>query len=273
MAHQFLAGWYTTVGASPKRLDAYRRAGANLVVAAYAGEPWTSRWLRTALAHGIKVLLMPDASWISTSKRARLRAFVLRYRHNPAVYGWYLYDEPDFTGLPPDKLAAAYRLVKSLDPSRPIAAVFTSGRCRFGTGAIDPRYLAGFDLLMFDRYPFYQPSFYRTIPRFNPLRDAREVDANCVRSARVYHKLGPIMVLQGFGKGMRDGPFAWRDPSFRETSCTFRLAAASGARGVLFWSDQYADEQVQQNVEAVMRRGTRTALAARRSSPESCWKR
>ncbi len=240
-------GWYTSEKTALHRLDAYRRAGVTLMVAYYADGPYTDRWVRAAGAHHIRMLLQPDPAWITHGTMTKLQAFVRRYRRNPALYGWYLYDEPDRVELPPRKLQAAYQAIKTLD-HHPVAVVFTTGQCLVGQGAIDPGYLAGFDLLMFDRYPFYT-----NLPGVRPLEDERAVDANCVRSARTYRKLGPILVLQGFGKGQKDGPFLWRDPTYQETLCSFRLALAAGAQGVLFYSDQYADPYVWHNVQQIIR--------------------
>jgi hypothetical protein len=240
-------GWYTNEKLSLQRISAYRRAGVTLLVTYYIGEPYTSRWVQAAGANHIRLLLEPDPAWIEQDKLDELQAFVRRYRHEPAVYGWYLFDEPDLNQLPPPKLQAGYRAIKALD-GHPIAVVFTTGQCLFGQGAIDPAYLAGFDLLMFDRYPFYT-----NLPDVHPLQDERKIDANCVQSARITHKLGPIMVLQGFGKGQKDGPFTWRDPTYQETLCSFRVALAAGALGVLFYSDQYADDSVRHNVDHIIR--------------------
>jgi hypothetical protein len=217
------------------------------MVAYYAREPYTSRWVHAAGANHIRLLLQPDPAWIEQGKLDELQAFVRRYRDEPAVYGWYLFDEPDLNQLPPRKLRAAYRAIKALD-SHPVAVIFTTGQCLFGQGAIDPAYVAGFDLLMFDRYPFYT-----NLPNVHPLQDELKIDANCVESARVNRKLGPIMVLQGFGKGQRDGPFTWRDPTYQETLCSFRIALAAGAAGVLFYSDRYADASVRHNVDRIIR--------------------
>jgi len=242
-----LVGWYTSEKASLQRLSAYRRAGVTLLVTYYLGEPYISRWLHAAGVNHVQLLLQPDPAWIDQGDMKQLQAFVRQYRHNAAVYGWYLYDEPDRENLPPRRLREAYLAIKALD-SHPVAVIFTTGQCLFGQGAIDPAYLTGFDLLMFDRYPFYT-----NLPGVRPLQDQRTVDSNCVRSARDDHKLGPILVLQGFGKGQKDGPFTWRDPTYQETLCSFRTALAAGASGVLFYSDQYADARVRRNVDRIMR--------------------
>lgn len=211
-----------------------------------SGEPYTSRWLEAAHEQGIRLLLQPDWRWVADGNVDALQAFVRRYRNAPALYGWYLYDEPERNELPPSRLVAAYRAIKAID-SHPVAVVFTTGGCRFGPQGIDPAYLDGFDLLLFDIYPFY------AVPAVaDPLAVIRQTEQTCVDMVRQHQKLGPIMVLQAFGRGVKDGSFTWRDPTAHETACSFAGALRAGALGVLFWSDQKADAQVQRNTDDVI---------------------
>jgi hypothetical protein len=218
----------------------------NLVLPYFSGESRTGAWVREAEKQGVSLLLQPNWRWVAHGDLQSLADFVRRYRDSPALYGWYLYDEPEVNGLPPARLVAAYHLIKSLD-SHPVAVVFGTLQCRFGPGGLDPGYLAGFDLLMYDYYPFYT-----TIPAPRSWQVAAATDAQCARSAREHHKQGPILVLQAFGHGWRDGPLAWRDPALGETRCLFALAQQSGAQGVLFWSDEHADAVVARNTNGVI---------------------
>ncbi|MGH2444377.1 MAG: hypothetical protein ACRDFX_14580, partial [Chloroflexota bacterium] len=214
-------GWYTTERHALQRLPAYQAAGVNLMIAYRSGEPYTSRWLRAAEAHHVKVLLQPDWRWIAHGNLSALQRFVRRYRGDPALSGWYLYDEPEVNRLEPRKLAAAYNVIKSID-RHPVAVVFSTGGCRFGAGHIDPAYLKGFDLLMFDIYPFYARVHVAAS------RVSQRDFGACVQSARRFHKSGPIIVVQAFGNGMSDGRLAWRDPTFAELQCQVRLARNAG---------------------------------------------
>jgi hypothetical protein len=223
-----------------------------LMVASLEPQSYSTSWLHASQVHSIQVLLQPNPRWVATGDQRDLANFVRRYQHDPAVYGWYLYDEPDFYGLPAARLIAAYRTIRAID-HRPIAVDFFSGNCLFGPGKIDRAYLNGFDLLMFDHYIFYQKSFYENLPHFDPLADERKVDANCVASARKYHKLGPIIVLQGFGKGTRDGPFNYRDPTYHEVLCSILLAERAGATGGLFYRDGKASANLHKNIYRAVR--------------------
>jgi hypothetical protein len=229
------------------RLDGYAREGMTLVVRTSGDGTQLDDFMARAQADGIRVLLQPNANW-QNGDFAALRAFVLRYRENPALYGWYLADEPDFTGLPPAPMVGAYNLIKSLD-SHPVAAVFTVGMC--GLNDLYTRYLKGFDLLMYDDYPFYTFTHGREGSR-EAVREVQITARNCVRSARYYHKLGPIMVLQGFGQGVKDGPFSYRDPTYAEEKAMFWNTVHARVKAILFWSDQFADRSVGLRVRRVV---------------------
>jgi hypothetical protein len=130
--------------------------------------------------------------------------------------------------------------------------VFALGGCRFGKG-LSRRYLRGFDLLMFDDYPFY--TFMRSRGASQAgIREFSSATRHCVNAARRYHKIGPLMVVQGFGHGVADGGLEWRDPSFYEESSVFRDAMKLGAKGILFYADGYADRAVSENVQRIVGR-------------------
>jgi uncharacterized membrane protein YgcG len=56
-----------------------------------------------------------------------LKTEITRLRDHPAIFGWYLTDEPDRLSISVDTVAHAYRLVKILDPFHPVSAAFCSG--------------------------------------------------------------------------------------------------------------------------------------------------
>lgn len=263
----FRIGWYTYERTGTANLATYRGEGVNLMVAYHSSGGYTAKWMRATAAQGIQVLLQPDPEWVRSGNIAALSAFVRRYDHTPSLYGWYLYDEPDAGNLRPARLQAAYDAIKAID-THPVAVVFTTGGCRFGPGAIDAGYLAGFDLLMFDYYPFY-----RNLRVSHPALHAQRNDQNCVQSAREYRKSGPIIVVQSFGSGQHTGPFQWRDPSYTETECQVALAEASGATGVLFWDDQISDAHVRRDSNRIIRHwhsGYAQAVASGGISASNC---
>ena len=73
-----------------------------------------------------------------------LRSYVSEFRGHPAVLCWYLADEPDLGGIPPQRLEKAYRIIKEIDPSHPV--------CVLVMGAFASFRNAG-DIMMADKYP------------------------------------------------------------------------------------------------------------------------
>ena len=242
-------GWYIKSADSGSRLVRYAQHGMRLIVSYGGSVDQVSALLQNAQAAGLSVLLMPNTSWMHGNDWSDLRRSILQFRDSPALYGWYLADEPEYVGLSPKRLAHAYRVIKSLD-RHPVAVVFTEGSCRFGA-RVSKAYLKGFDILMFDDYPFYG-FMHSHRDSVNGIREFRRSTRNCVATAHRYHKRGPFMVMQGFGKGIKDGPFSYRDPTYYEEKTMFRVAIRNGAHGILFWSDQFADRTVTHNVSRIV---------------------
>ncbi len=79
---------------------------------------------------------------------------VEKFRSSPAIFSWYIADEPDGAGTtegPPIGISlatvkAAFDLVKSIDPYHPISLVLN---CKYSA----PLYAHTTDILMVDPYP------------------------------------------------------------------------------------------------------------------------
>lgn len=74
-----------------------------------------------------------------------LEKTVLQLKDNPAVFAWYPVDEPDGQDIPVAKVQELIKLIKSLDPSRPIFTVFN-------TPEKWESYLPYFDIISVDPY-------------------------------------------------------------------------------------------------------------------------
>jgi hypothetical protein len=243
-------GWYSSA-ADIANLSSYGSSPINTVVLAYRSRGEIRMYLKLASAYGIRVMLQPNPDWISAANWGALRGFIEEFRKAPAVRAWYLYDEPDHTGLQPGLLRRAYRIVKSLD-HHPVAVVFMSGLCRVGADGIDRGYVGAFDIFMFDYYPFWVGD-----SSGDDLRRVGLVDRNCRVTARELHKPF-ILVLQGFGNGVIEDGVHWRDPTRRELATTLQNARGSGAIGVIFYADYAADAATRRNVRALI--GPRTSI-------------
>lgn len=75
-----------------------------------------------------------------------LRNFVSEFRGHPAILCWYIADEPDLGNISPENLEKAYRIIKELDPARPV--------CILSMGAFLP-YRNAADIFIADKYPIY----------------------------------------------------------------------------------------------------------------------
>jgi hypothetical protein len=74
-----------------------------------------------------------------------LERTVLQLKDNPAVFAWYPVDEPDGQDIPIVKIQEVMKLIKSLDPNRPIFTVFN-------TPDKWESYLPYFDIISVDPY-------------------------------------------------------------------------------------------------------------------------
>lgn len=148
----------------------------------------------------------------SDTKWEALRREVSAVRDHPAILAWYLADEPELQNIPPERLAAAYRLVKELDPYHPCSQVFANRDQA-------PDYLDGLDILMTDPYP---------IPR-GPVTAV--ADAAEQLTAAVGPGVPLWIVPQAFGGGE-----GWRrEPSPAEERVMTYLALIGGATGIQYF--------------------------------------
>jgi hypothetical protein len=120
---------------------------------------------------------------------ANITAQVNKFKDHPAIFGWYLADEPDGQGIPLDLLQPKYDLIRSLDQNHPVSMVFCAG------GAAD--FISALDLTMVDPYPI-------------PGAHAATVQDSLAQVAALGKPI--MMVPQSFGGGEN-----WaRGPSIRE---------------------------------------------------------
>jgi hypothetical protein len=117
------------IGAYAEHLDALRAAGMKGVVglwvdaqAAKSGDP--AAWRR---------------------ETARVSRSVARLKGHPALYAWYVADEPDGEGMPPARLMELRGVIRALDPTTPLMAVFDEPR-RWSA------YLPAVDIVCVDPY-------------------------------------------------------------------------------------------------------------------------
>ena len=100
------------IGAFDQQLDMIGAAGMKAVVAL---------WLDAEAAKS------PDKEKWQDAK-AKIKEKVERLKSHPALYAWYVVDEPDGDAFPIAKLAEARDLIRSIDAKTPLLAVFDKPR-------------------------------------------------------------------------------------------------------------------------------------------------
>lgn len=100
------------IGAFDQQLDMIGAAGMKAVVAL---------WLDAEAAKS------PDKEKWEDAK-AKIKEKVERLKSHPALYAWYVVDEPDGDAFPIAKLAEARDLIRSIDARTPLLAVFDKPR-------------------------------------------------------------------------------------------------------------------------------------------------
>jgi hypothetical protein len=196
-------------------LPAVREAGFNIVTG-----PAERAYLDAARRVGLKVLASPGASAGKNFSAQRARQVVGQLDRHPALWAWYLVDEPDLNGVSPEQVKAAQRFVKSLGARKPTALVLYQGG-----EALDYANIA--DVTMVDRYP---------IP-WLPLANFPQH----VRLARL--ALGPdkplIAVIQAFDWSshpkLLPGERNLRPPTYKELRCMTYCALARRATGLFYY--------------------------------------
>jgi hypothetical protein len=79
-----------------------------------------------------------------------IRDAVRRVKDHPALLSWYLIDEPDGGGYPPEFVHAAAAIIREMDTKHPITACFDTTNRPDGTWS---KYADAVDVLLADIYP------------------------------------------------------------------------------------------------------------------------
>jgi hypothetical protein len=219
----FFIGWYDRIENAdlPQKV---RPKGIGLIMPYIAAEvkPETIKiFLDAAEKIGIKVLLEIYRSLVESGDISGVKDFIRTYKNHPAVYGWYLYDEPEVkkpTPLSPELLIKVYQAIKAEDRSKPVALVFAD------PNKIEP-YADAMDILMWDWYPchegereFHWVSGYRqNLYRVISLADAKK--------KKFYS------VLQAYS----DKKLKLSLPTKAEIRYMFYLSVMAGVDGILFF--------------------------------------
>ena len=85
-------------------------------------------YLNMAQSYGLSTFVAFDRSEIMAGNKNYVAERVMTLMHHPALYAWYLYDEPDLTKqyVHPKRLSSLYKLIKRLDPFHPVIVTCAS---------------------------------------------------------------------------------------------------------------------------------------------------
>ena len=142
----------------------------------------------------------------------KVRSEIAAIKDHPALLSWYISDEPAGRDTPAEKLLAAYKLVKELDPYHPVNIVFVKA-------ANAAKYSEAMDVVSADPYP---------IPN-HPITRVSD-DTRTLKQMYTFSK--PVWIVpQAFG-----GSEWWaREPTNRELRVMTYMALINGATGIQYF--------------------------------------
>jgi hypothetical protein len=148
----------------------------------------------------------------------RIRANVALRKNEPALFGWYLVDEPEGGGITPEMMRAACDIVKQIDPDHPvIIGTNVPGMLKHYEGCADA--------IGADPYP---------IPNHPLTMVADWTDAAV--SATAGRRQCPWMILQAFGwADIGEGHAAQDSPTQEQFTNMLYTALIHGAKAVMWW--------------------------------------
>lgn len=217
----FIIGWYEFLEntAGPSQVAG---KGINFVIP-YIEKTKLEKikiFLDAAKVAKIKVLVEVHRPLVEAGNVAGTREFIRTYKNHPAVYGWYLYDEPEIkkpTPLTPELLTKVYQAIKAEDKSKPVAIVFSD------VSKVES-YSNAMDISMWDAYPCNDD-----VPEFAWVPSYREA---LNRVTKISHGKQKKFwnVLQAYS-----GRLTKREPTKAEFRYMFYYSIFSGSDGLLFW--------------------------------------
>ena len=211
---EFPIGIYTT--GRIEDLPTLHEAGFNIVTG-----PASKAYLDAAQQAGLKVFASPRTSAGPRFNPSAAKAAISELDSHPALWAWYLIDEPDLNTVPPSQVQLAHRFMKRNGAKKPTAVVFFQGQ--------ESQFYASIpDVLMVDRYP---------VP-WMPLENlGQHVELTRLAAGP---KKPVIAILQAFDWSyfaqLMPREQGLRAPTKAELRCMSFDALARGANGLFFYT-------------------------------------
>src|SRR4051794_15601934 len=240
----FVHGLYQT----PKHADGSRSASEAGFQVIHA--PPNKDFLDRAHAKGLRC-------WLTAgSDHAQIRKIVAQFGKHPAVLFWETEDEPSYQWkkqgprIEPEKIRAAYALLRKLDPSRPVYLNHAPTNLVSTLQAYNP----GGDILATDIYPVVPHGIRELYGLWPSGRQGDFSDTHISQVGRYADKIrevaGPsratFMVLQGFAwENLREkerDPAMVLYPSREQLRFMAWQSVVHGVNGILWWGVSYTPE-------------------------------
>ena len=123
-------------------------------------------YLALCASKGVKVFLGIRRSWVAAGRLDLIEEYVGALMGEPALLTWYLYDEPDWVGLPTSNVRRAYNAIKSVDPYHLVSLCYAHQ-------PLIPRLVRSSDILWYQAYGIPKESLADTIDILDKMRTAR----------------------------------------------------------------------------------------------------
>ncbi len=213
-------------------------AGATFMRTGAMGGPWDKatiereqQWLDAAQRHGLYCMpYLREHSVVRDDAGEReLRSLVERFKNHPALGAWKGDDEPEWANRPVDWVERAYRIIKEVDPERPVVLIHAPR----GTVESLRKYNSAADIIGTDIYPIGYPPGNHSL-RTNKTMTLVGDYARTMREVSDGKK--PVwMVLQIAWSGVIKPGKTLRMPTFFEERFMTYQAIINGARGLLYF--------------------------------------
>jgi hypothetical protein len=193
-----------------------KQAGFNLVTGSAE-----KGYLDAAQAAGLKVLAAPGTSAGRGFNLANAAKTVKAFDVHPALWAWYLVDEPDMQQIPPETVVRNHAALKGLKPAKPTALVLFQGYEALNYANIT-------DIMMIDKYPV-------------PWLPLASFGQHVEMTRLALGKGKPLIaVIQAFDWGsfpqVLSGEKNLRPPTYEEIRCMTYEALARGATGLFYFA-------------------------------------
>ena len=98
--------------------------GFNLIQSYQVSLDWTETqmldWLDTAMENGLMAFVNLNGATLDDAKIEKIKNVVRNYKDHPAIYAWYLADEPRIANTVPAEITELYRWIRNEDPNHPV---------------------------------------------------------------------------------------------------------------------------------------------------------